>query len=519
MTFIQKNFKYAMLLWALLINFATFAQGPGDTGKYYSTATGTTGEALQKALGKIISQHDVLSYNYLWDCYKTTDLRADGKIWDMYSSTTNYVQGKDQAGSYKKEGDCYNREHSFPKSWFSKSSPMVTDLIHIVPTDGYVNNKRSSHPFGETDGDMYKSNGGFSKLGKSKTPGYSGTVFEPADEYKGDFARIYFYMATCYYDRISSWSSPMLAGNSYPAYTKWAIDLLLRWAKEDPVSEKEIKRNAAVFKLQKNRNPYVDYPGLEQYVWGDKIGTKFQYDNYDAALPADPTPIDPVNPDTTKTDPETPDTIQTDTADINTDVTQATFVRVSSDDQLVIGREYLIVCESKGMAMTGYNAPKDIFNYTKVTVSGGSITTKVGDDNPHTLKLGGEKGSYTLFDTYEGDYLCCFGEGNKLSAQTSFTDNSGRWDITIGNSLTTIKSCQFSSRTIQYNSSSPRFATYTNRQAPISLFMRTSTTAISSPSVYSVTTPSGWYTISGVKLSAEPTQHGIYLHDGKKVIK
>ena len=137
----------------------------------------------------------------------------------------------------------FNREHSFPKSWFGgKVSPMYSDIVHVVPCDGYVNNRRGHEPFGETDGDVYKSNKGFSKLGASKTPGYSGKVFEPNDIYKGDFARIYLYMATCYEDRISSWSCPMLAGNSYPAYKDWVIKMFLRWTANDPVSEKEINR-------------------------------------------------------------------------------------------------------------------------------------------------------------------------------------------------------------------------------------------------------------------------------------
>ncbi|MDQ9814329.1 endonuclease, partial [Acinetobacter pittii] len=77
--------------------------------------------------------------------------------------------------------------------------------------------RRSNYPFGENNGETYKSKNGFSKLGKCTTPGYSGTVFEPNDEYKGDFARTYFYMATAYEDRIAGWNSSMLAGNKYPA--------------------------------------------------------------------------------------------------------------------------------------------------------------------------------------------------------------------------------------------------------------------------------------------------------------
>ena len=131
------------------------------------------------------------------------DRRADGKVWDIYSCTTNF-SFSDNVGGYKREGDMYNREHTIPQSWFNEASPMKADIVHVIPTDGYVKNRRSSFPFGETNSPTYTSNKGFSKVGPSCTEGYSGTVFEPNDEYKGDIARIYFYMATCYEDRIGS---------------------------------------------------------------------------------------------------------------------------------------------------------------------------------------------------------------------------------------------------------------------------------------------------------------------------
>lgn len=267
----------------LLIAAQLFAQGPANSGTYYKNADGKSGKDLKTAMSGIIRQHETLSYNELWDAFYTTDKRADGKVWDMYSSATDFTFGKDQAGNYKKEGDVYNREHSFPKSWFNDGYPMYTDLMHIVPTDGYVNGRRGNNPFGETKGESYMSKGGFSKLGKSTASGYSGTVFEPDDEYKGDFARIYFYMVTCYEDNVSGWDSDMLSGDKYPALADWALKMLLRWAEEDPVSQKETDRNAAVCKLQGNRNPYVDYPGLEQYVWGSKVSDVFSYDNYDSS--------------------------------------------------------------------------------------------------------------------------------------------------------------------------------------------------------------------------------------------
>lgn len=260
----------------------TFAQGPNNSGTYYKSANGKKGKALKTALAKIIGNPDVTSYDGLLTAYRQTDCREDGKVWDMYSCTTNY-NFSDCTGNYKREGDMYNREHSFPKSWFGgKKSPMYSDIVHVVPCDGYVNNRRGNDPFGETDGDVYTSNKDFSKYGTSKTPGYtSGNVFEPNDIYKGDFARIYMYMATCYEDKVASWSSPMLAGNSYPAYKDWAVTLLLKWAEQDPVSEKEVNRNNAAYKVQSNRNPFVDYPGLERYIWGDMQNVAFSYDNYE----------------------------------------------------------------------------------------------------------------------------------------------------------------------------------------------------------------------------------------------
>lgn len=265
---------------SLFIPLCGLAQGPNNSGFYYQNADGKQGKNLKTAMAQVINPHKTLSYASLWDCYYTTDLRPDGKIWDMYSDMTDYRPGTDQAGNFSKEGDKYNREHSVPKSWFNDASPMVTDLVHIVPTDGYVNGRRSNYPFGETDGGTWKSHGGFSKLGSCTTPGYLGTVFEPNDEYKGDFARIYFYMVTCYEDRVSTWNSDMLSGNKYPAFTSWALDMLLRWAEQDPVSEKEINRNNEAYKLQENRNPFVDYPGLEQYIWGNKTNEFFSYDSY-----------------------------------------------------------------------------------------------------------------------------------------------------------------------------------------------------------------------------------------------
>ena len=290
--------RICTLFFGLLMAGGVYAQGPNDSGSYYQTADGKKGAALKTALCGIIYNRTERSYNDLWTDFRTTDVRADGKVWDMYSGITNFTFGVDQdPGSGNQEGQYYNREHSFPNSWFGKNvMPMYTDLHHMYPTDKVVNNKRSNHPFGETNGESYKSANNFSKLGKCTFEGYTGTVFEPNDEYKGDFARTYFYMVTCYEEKIVDWYTNFgingtngetknavmasLDGNTYPGLSEWQLNMLLKWAKNDPVSEKEINRNNAVFGIQKNRNPFIDYPGLEEYIWGSKKDTAFSYDNY-----------------------------------------------------------------------------------------------------------------------------------------------------------------------------------------------------------------------------------------------
>ena len=163
--------KRLLSSWTLLcVLFQLWAQIPAG---YYEFATGTHGSGLKTALFSIITEHTERSYKELWTDMQKTDVREDGRVWDMYSSSSDFIFIDDQCGTYKKEEDCYNREHSFPKSWFNDDYPMYTDLFHLYPTDGYVNNQRGNYPFGETNGEKYKSNGGFSKLGKSTVSGYS----------------------------------------------------------------------------------------------------------------------------------------------------------------------------------------------------------------------------------------------------------------------------------------------------------------------------------------------------------
>ena len=166
---------------------------------------------------------------------------------------------------------------------------MYYDLFHLYPTDTKVNNTRGNEPFGETEGSAKKNSANnFSKYGTCTYPGYTGNVFEPNDIYKGDFARTYFYMVTCYENEITSndWNNGKthtLDGNKYPGLQEWQLNMLMEWAAKDPVDqpiEKETPRNNVVYGIQGNRNPFIDYPGLEEYIWGSYMDVAFSYDNY-----------------------------------------------------------------------------------------------------------------------------------------------------------------------------------------------------------------------------------------------
>ena len=288
----MKHVYTSFLTFTLLIFTATgvYAQGPNDSGTYYAAADGKKGAELKTALCGIIynrtergSADDV--YKMLWNDFKTTDVRSDGKVWDMYSNITNFTFGTDQdSGNHSYEGKAYNREHSFPKSWFGgKVMPMYADLFHLYPTDGKVNENRGDLPFGETNGSNKNSANDFSKIGVCTYPGYTGTVFEPNDIYKGDFARTYFYMVTCYEEKLPDWVNKGNANitiNSSGLVT-WQLEMLMKWSKNDPVSaDKETPRNIAVYGIQGNRNPFIDYPGLEEYIWGTLKDVAFRYNDY-----------------------------------------------------------------------------------------------------------------------------------------------------------------------------------------------------------------------------------------------
>ncbi len=361
-----KRFTSLLLsLFALGVAFATVPAG------YYDKAENKKGADLLKGLENCISNHTTLSYGSLFSYYPQTDsYPGQDKIWDMYSTKLWPVGEK--CGNYSKIGDCYNKEHSVPKSWFNDASPMYSDLMHLYPTDGRVNGQRSNYPYGEcAKGSYVASSNGVSargRLGASTYPGYSGTVFEPDDEFKGDFARTYFYMAACYNNRVSTWSSDNFGGTSYPVFTSWTIDMLMKWHKADPVSKKETDRNEAVYALQGNRNPFIDHPELADYIWGDK-----KNDNWISTIGTPATINTPADGSifdiglTTKGHTRSTE-IDLRSTNLTKDITISVSAPFSCDKSIIAATD-----ANKGTTLTITFAPDENKEYT------GSLTLKSGD--------------------------------------------------------------------------------------------------------------------------------------------
>ncbi len=269
-------YRWTLVLMAALTCLGASAAIPDG---YYSSLNGKSGQALKDAIHELAIRHTTLSYGSLWAYFAETDCRDDdnSKVWDMYSDKTYYFRGG-TSGVYG-----MHKEHSLPKSWWggydeTQGYAGYTDINHLYPSDGDANMAKSNHPLGEVSTASFDN--GVTKVGSPKTGqgGGSNSVFEPDDRYKGDFARTYFYMA-CAYQNYTWKYTYMLTNNSWKSLNDWSIDLLCRWARNDAVSDKEVSRNDAVQKHQNNRNPFIDFPELFEYIWGNRQGEVFYVDD------------------------------------------------------------------------------------------------------------------------------------------------------------------------------------------------------------------------------------------------
>jgi len=260
---------------------------------YYKDVNGKKKADLKAAMHDIISPHTKIDYDDLWVSYEkvdyldNTNTQGRYQVMDYYNDKVFYFTGNGTAVSGM------NKEHVAPQSWWGKGTSIAvgSDLFQVLPSESNANSKKANYPLGEVKGSASYSNPRM-KTGKDAS---GKMVFEPCDEYKGDFARIFFYVATCYPDvnwQECSGVNVSFRKEDYPTLKADILPMLLQWAKNDPVCEWEITRNERVYAEQGNRNPFVDFPSLAEYIWGDSIDYAFSLDgsSHGGGPDIDPTP-------------------------------------------------------------------------------------------------------------------------------------------------------------------------------------------------------------------------------------
>lgn len=410
----------------LLVCCAAYVSAEDMPAGYYNAIQGTKDSMLKAALHQIIkggeryiygpnTYHttnkiqngdtiwkvgDLKAYG-TWHGFQNSDQQSDGTIWDMYSTTKRYfpIKGGSAAGM--------DIEHSLPKSWWGgDENDAYTDLYHLNPADHAANNNKSNYPPGILN-DSNKVNNGIFFMGKDKE--WNDYAFSVIDEYKGDFARAYFYVSTAYHDmKWDASYSKYVTNDSYLTFTPYLIQVLLQWHRIDPVSEKEINRLDAISSIQHNRNPFIEYPELVEYIWGNKQGQTVDLSSLTRTTSADYTiPVDTINP----------------IAYPATDITPNSFTAHWKDQQR---DSYLL---------EAFTIQESGSNDTLIAMPGFKNEIVKGHKQIHWLLEDGSDAPYTLMD---GSYAICSSTTSK-KRYIRF-DNFGKAPI---NTYLTIKCCVY----------------------------------------------------------------------------
>ncbi|MCH5218831.1 MAG: endonuclease [Muribaculaceae bacterium] len=453
----NSGFTFKSLAAALLTIVALSATAAVPSG-YYDQLEGLSGVSLKKAVKNAAKSHTVIEYGTsTWQVFFETDTRMVGgqKVWwDMYSN--NNVA----APNYNSHSGM-NIEHSVANSWWGGTkNEAYKDIHHLNPSDSEANNRKSNFPLGIVSSVSYTNDVTIVGKPKSGTCGGAPNVYEPCDEYKGDFARVFFYMFTIYDD--IQWSTLsdrnfMYNKSSDLLLQPWAYEMLLEWSKNDPVSQKERDRNEMVYKHQKNRNPFIDYPELADHIWGSKKNTPFHMDGYTGPDPGtdpgtDPTPDKPGN--------DVPAGYWyavTSSADLNED---DRYIVVAPDFNLAMsyesGGKFQQVC---GASPTLDNSvsparisdvPKDVA-VLSLTRSGAGWTISVSD----------------LSGNHKGYFCCTTAKTLQIVSDPSVDGTTASISPSSASTKIEFKS---GSGTLQYNEAAPRFLTYTSSQKPVMLY-------------------------------------------------
>jgi endonuclease I len=246
---------------------------------YYDSLEGLSGNALKQAVQDIIAAPTVRLHSYadIWDIIRTADQNPENsnQIWDMYleipmakldQQTTSSIVGK------------WNREHIFCQSrggfevangdtadgigiWNSTSAASVVDGVsdahHIRAENGQENSSRNNKNYGTVNSSTVYA-------GPSGTQG----------SWRGDVARALFYMAVRFdgLNVVNGDPSEYLPSTSIASGNIGDLATLLVWNHSDPKDDFEMNRNNYIYTWQMNRNPFIDYPLLVDYIFGANFG-------------------------------------------------------------------------------------------------------------------------------------------------------------------------------------------------------------------------------------------------------
>lgn len=501
--------KLSLFALNLLLSVSAFAQIPQG---YYDNADRKSKADLKTSLYGIISKHVVLSYSALWDAYEITDVVEGTKdqVYDMFSLETTI---------YSSRGSEINREHVVPKSWWGGGSNYnsYSDLFNVIPSDSRANSAKSNYPLGVITGKVTYDNGR-TRVGKADQSGGAPYVFEPADEFKGDFARIYMYVATCYQN--ISWEEKYYAFeagvNDYPSFKSWIIPTLLKWHRQDPVSEREIKRQEAVYGIQKNRNPFIDYPILAEHIWGDSTAVAFDLAN---AVPntgqEEGGEGGDVNPDDGGDDviPDGPNDEPNDTPDDDipddTPVLTGDMLFVETFDDVEGGND-----ATTSGSSSAWSGNDSIASATATYSAGGAVrigtSKKAGSIT--TIPLDFDGGDMVVEVDVKGWTTI---EGELLVTATGCSTQTLTYSAKMADDYETLKAV------FKGVPASPevKFETSKKRCFISAIRIYEEKPANSIDKIESVQcADDSYYTISGQRLTAKPYAKGIYIHRGRKIM-
>ena len=503
------NRYFKMVIATALIGVTTSANAIDrkTLAQYASSLNGLKKEQLKAALHKLMDKKNVLPYGgggkgTWWGFWYTDRNPQTNECYNRYSDKKFFFDstntGKSIAGM--------NIEHSFPKSWWGgHKNDAWCDLYNLYPSDSKANSSKSNYVMGVVVNVKENAGEGYDKVGTGYADGKLVNMWEPGDRFKGEFSRSYMYMATTYQNlSFTSEGAKQLQTGAYPTLKKWSSDLFRQWSKNDRVDEMEIKRNEAVYKIQNNRNLFIDYPNLAEYVWGDSMDVEFNpYRSIttasdDARYTSVIISEDPVTPDNPVVTPQ-----------------GGTFVKTTTAP--VAGKRYVLVVNTGSNFVIASTLKGKNYGYlpTNSTVDNSGKVNGVNDQSVLTLEQG-TTGFY--IKDANGKY---FGQEDKFKTVQFVTkDKAVEWTLEPKSDGTfTITSS--TGHVLQYDTKYKSFGAYkpvsANGIYPM-LYVEDTTAGIGT--VWTLTTTDeAVYNLQGVRMPADAQlAPGIYIRGGKKFV-